>query len=180
MWNKNIIINKHWILLVFYLIRFVCIILLALFLSFLGYFYFDEIGKEIVLYIIYPVVFLLINYSFFRLIFALIEYYHYLFIISWEQIFVINATFLLRDDIEVIESFKINKLDVFCRGFFANIFTFGKMMIELQTKEVRVFRFMPKPYEILHHLQKQRDIVLENRQKKYIIDKNISHLDDKK
>lgn len=42
--------------------------------------------------------------------------------------------------------------------------------METQTKEERVFRFMPKPYKLLDILKQQRQSVLEERKKKYIVD----------
>lgn len=76
----------------------------------------------------------------------------------------------MRNDIEVIDAFKIIKLDAYSRGFISNVLSYGRITIELQTKEERIFRFMPKPYKLLQHLQEQREQVLENRKKKYIVD----------
>ncbi len=76
----------------------------------------------------------------------------------------------MRNDIEVIDAFKIIKVDAYSRGIIPNIFSYGKLIIELQTREERLFRFMPKPYTLLKYLQEQREQVLENRKKKYIVD----------
>jgi hypothetical protein len=42
--------------------------------------------------------------------------------------------------------------------------------METQTKEERVFHFIPKPYQLLNILKKQRQNVLEDRKKRYIPD----------
>ncbi len=168
--NGNTIIRKHWVLLILYLIKFVFIILIALILSFIWTFYREALGNEIVLYVIFPLVLVLVNYSFFKLVLWIIEYYNYLFVISWDQIFIINASLILRNDIEVIDAFKIIKLDAYTRWFISNILWYGKLVVELQTKEERLFRFMPHPYTLLKYLQEQREEVLENRKKKYIVD----------
>jgi len=61
-------------------------------------------------------------------------------------------------------------LDAYTRWFISNILWYGKLVVELQTKEERLFRFMPHPYTLLKYLQEQREEVLENRKKKYIVD----------
>lgn len=76
----------------------------------------------------------------------------------------------MRNDIEVIDAFKIVKLDAYSRGLFSNILSYWNIIIETQTKEERIFHFMPKPYKLLEILKKQRQSVLEERKKKYIID----------
>jgi hypothetical protein len=43
------------------------------------------------------------------------------------------------------------------------------LIIEQQKDDVRTFHFVPKPYKILLIIKKQRDAVLEERKKKYII-----------
>lgn len=127
-------------------------------------------GEDLHWFIMFPVVFILVNYAFFRLIFALIEYYNHLFIIKGDQIFIIDATIILKDDIEIIEAFKIIKLDAYSRGFWSNFLSFWKIIVELQTKEERSFRFIPHPYEMLAKLKEQREFVLESRKKRYIVD----------
>gem|GEM_PF-5387801 len=80
--DGNIIVRKHWGLLFLYLIKFIFILLFAVVLSFIGVFYKEALGDELVLYVILPLVLVLVNYSFLKLILALIEFYNYLFIIS--------------------------------------------------------------------------------------------------
>lgn len=172
--NWNTIVRKHWVLALLYLIKFVLIFVLACILFYIAMKYKEALGQEVVLYIFFPLVFILVNYSFLRLILWMIEYFNYLFVISWDQIFIINSSLILRNDIEVIDSFKIIKLDAFSRGFFANLLLFWKVTIELQTKEERVFHFIPRPYKLLDCLKDQREKVLENRKKKYIVDDYVT------
>lgn len=170
----NIIDKKHWVLLVFYLIKFIFLLIIVLILSFLWTIYKNELWNDIVYYLIFPLVFILVNYSFLRLILWVIEYYNYLFIISWDQIFIVNASLILRNDVEVIDAFKITKIDAYSRGLISNILWYWKIIIELQSTEVRVFRFMSNPYFLLKKLQMQREEVLENRKKRYIVDDVIT------
>lgn len=80
--NGNIIVRKHWVLLFLYLVKFIFILFFAIILSFIGIFYAESLGRDLVVYVIFPAVFLLVNYSFFKLILAMIEFYNYLFIIA--------------------------------------------------------------------------------------------------
>ncbi len=164
------IIQKHYILVVLYFIKFSFFIFISLFIGYIWIQYRWQIGEELVLYVFFPLVFILINYSFFKFILWTIEYYNYLFIINNDQIFIINTSLIMRNDIEVVDAFKIVKLDAYSRWFFSNLLWFWKIIIETQTKEERVFRFMPKPYQLLDILKKQRQIVLEERKKRYIVD----------
>lgn len=168
--NGSIIVKKHWILLLLYGIKFIFILWIAWVLFFIASSYREVLWDQIVLYILFPLIFILVNYSFIKLILGVIEFYNYLFIICWDQIFIINASLFMRNDIEVIDAFKIIKVDAYSRGIIPNIFSYGKLIIELQTREERLFRFMPKPYTLLKYLQEQREQVLENRKKKYIVD----------
>ena len=61
-------------------------------------------------------------------------------------------------------------MDSYSRWFFSNILWFWNIIVELQTKEERIFRFMPNPFRLINKLKAQRDYVLENRRKKYIVD----------
>lgn len=164
------IVKKHIIFLIIFYVKALFFLLIWIFIGFIWINFKDAIWDEMVKYIFFPLIFILINYSFFKLIFATIEYYNSLFIIRDDQIFIVNATLIMRNDIEVVDSFKIVKLDAYSRWVFSNMLWFWQIIIETQTKEEREFLFMPKPYKLLEILKKQRDIVLEERKKKYIID----------
>lgn len=162
------IIKKHYILTFAYMLKFVCLIVFSLFLLSFSLEYRSLIWEDVTRYVFFPIIFLMFNYSFSKLILGFIEYYHYLFIIKDDQIFIINCSLILRDDIEVIDSFKIIKIDSFSRWFFSNIIWYWTITIELQSRETRSFRFMPNPYRLIKLLEDQRDSVLLDRKKKYI------------
>lgn len=162
------IIKKHYILTFAYMLKFVCLIVFSLFLLSFSLEYRIMIWEDVTRYVFFPIIFLMFNYSFSKLILGFIEYYHYLFIIKDDQIFIINCSLILRDDIEVIDSFKIIKIDSFSRWFFSNIIWYWTIVIELQSRETRSFRFMPNPYRLIKLLEEQRDSVLLDRKKKYI------------
>lgn len=171
------IIKKHYIILILYFIKFSFFLLIALVIWIVAIHYREALWEDIVNYVFFPLVLILVNYSFFKFISWAIEYYNYLFIIHKDQIFIINTSLILRNDIEVVDAFKIVKLDAYSRWFFSNLLWFWKIIIETQTKEERVFRFMPKPYKLLEILKKQRKTVLEERKKRYIVDDSVSYDD---
>lgn len=85
------------------------------------------------------------------------------------QIVSIKCSLLFRDDIEIIDAYRIMKVDGYSRGLMQNIFWFWNLIIEQQKDDSKVYHFMPKPYRILLIIQKQRDNLLADRKKKYIV-----------
>jgi hypothetical protein len=114
-------------------------------------------------------IFGILNYAFISLILSFIYYYYDLIVVYKDQIVMIKCSLILRDDIEIVDAYRIMKVDWYSRGFFANIFWYWNLIIEQQKDDVRTFHFVPKPYKILLIIKKQRDAVLEERKKKYII-----------
>ena len=123
------IIKKHYILTFAYMLKFVCLIVFSLFLLSFSLKYRFIIWEDVTRYVFFPIIFLMFNYSFSKLILGFIEYYHYLFIIKDDQIFIINCSLILRDDIEVIDSFKIIKIIVFLGDFFQILFDIELLLL---------------------------------------------------
>lgn len=168
--NWETIVLKHSLLVLLAIVKFIFLSVIVIFVTLIWVTYRQFIWDDIFLYIFFPFCFVLINYAFLKIVLDLIEYYNYMFIIKEDQIIIINSSFLLRDDIEIIEAYKIIKMDAYSRGLFSNIFWFWNIVVELQTKEERIFRFMPNPYRLIKKLKAQRDYVLESRRKTYIVD----------
>lgn len=163
------IIKKHFVLVILLFLKSIFILLISFFIFLVSLKIMETSSHDLTAYLFFPLVFFLVNYSIIKLILWLIEHYNYLFIIKNDQIFVINCSFILRDDIEVIDSFKIIKVDSFSRWFFSNIIWYWTIIIELQWhEETRSFTFMPKPYKLIKKLEEQRNMVLTDRKKKYI------------
>ncbi len=175
--QESLAITKHYLMAYVSVAKFVFFLLLSCLFYYIGIQFWEELGNEFVTYIIFPLSFFFLNYGFLKLMLGWIEYYNYLFIIKDDQIFVINCSLILKDDIEIIDSFKIIKVDSFGRGLMANIFHYGTVVIELQSREVRSFRFMPDPFRLVRELQKQRDMILSERAKRYIsVDESLTSL----
>lgn len=150
--------------------KFIFFILLSFFLYWLSF----KVTKaypdiEYINVIFFWFVFFTLNYAFISLILSVIYYYFDLIVVYKDQIVMIKCSLILRDDIEIVDAYRIMKVDGYSRGFFANIFWYWNLIIEQQKDDVRIFHFIPKPYKILLIIKKQRDAVLEERKKKYII-----------
>ncbi|MDD5769827.1 MAG: hypothetical protein PHE25_02575 [Candidatus Gracilibacteria bacterium] len=164
------IIKKHYILFSLLFIKLSFFGIISLLIGYIGITYRTIIGEEVVIYIFFPLVLILVNYSFLKLILGLIEHFNNLFVIYNDQIFIIDASLIMKNDLEIIDTFKIVKLDAYSDGLISNILGFGEIIIENQAKEQKVFNFMPNPYKLLDILKKQRLSVLEDRKKKYVVD----------
>ncbi len=110
-----------------------------------------------------------LNYAFISLILSFIYYYFDLVVIYKDQIVMIKCSLILRDDIEIVDAYRIMKVDGYSRWLCANIFWYWDLIIEQQKDDVRIFHFIPKPYKLLLIIKKQRDAVLADRRKKYLI-----------
>lgn len=168
--NGYTVLRRHIILPIIRTLKFIFFILLSFFLYWLS-FKVTQLYPDIeyINIIFFAFVFFTLNYAFISLILSVIYYYFDLIVIYKDQIVMIKCSLILRDDIEIVDAYRIMKVDWYSRGFFANIFWYWNLIIEQQKDDVRIFHFIPKPYKILLIIKKQRDAVLEERKKKYII-----------
>jgi len=164
------IIRKHWILLLFKYLKSFFYILLALLLYILGIKFWNIIWKEILYYIIFPSIFILINYAFIKLILWYIKFYNNLLIIHNWQLIVIKTSLFLKDDIEFIDLNKITKLDIFCRGIIPNFLSYWVLVVEQQRDWVREFHLIPKPYKALSLIKKEKEDYINENKTRYIVD----------
>ncbi|HRI35839.1 MAG TPA: hypothetical protein PK765_01935 [bacterium] len=112
-----------------------------------------DVIPDIVRYgLMFPVIFLLGNYAFFRLILAIVKYENKLMIIADDKLIIVNCTLILQDDIEVISLPQIMKFDVERHGFLPMFFRYGTLVIEQKKNDVRSFHFIPDPFEVLRIL----------------------------
>ena len=163
------IVRKHWVIAFFFLLKTVLILIATMLLYIFTLTKKEELGEDIVIYLLAPIIFVFFNYALIKLALWIIEYFSYLFIIYKDQIFIINSSLILRDDIEIIDCIKIIKLDAYSRWLPANLLWYWIVAIEQQRNEIREFRFMPKPYKLLEKLKEQREYVLESKKKKYVL-----------
>ncbi len=117
--------------------------------------------QEVLNYVFFPSIFLLINYAFIKLILSYIKFYNDLLIISDWQIIVIKASLLFVDDIEFIDISKVTKIDTFTRWIIANIIWYWNLVIEQQRDQVREFHFVPEARKALHIIKAEKEKVMK-------------------
>jgi hypothetical protein len=71
---------------------------------------------------------------------------------------------ILQDDVEVIDAYRIVKVDSYARGFFPNLFEYWDIIIEQQKNEVRTLHFIPNPYKFLEIMKQQRQNLLKEKE----------------
>lgn len=120
------------------------------------------LGSDIIHYVLFPIIFLLVNYAFIKLILSYINFYNDLLIIHEGQLIVINATLFFVDDIEFIDVAKITKIDTYTRWLIANIIWFWILTVEQQRDQVREFDYIPDARRALHIIKAEKDKVHEN------------------
>jgi len=173
------IIKKHFILLLFSILKFIFFLLL----SYIIYYIYILMSINIIesnlyiKYILFFAIFIILNYSFVKFILDIIEYNNNLIIIQKDHIIILKASLILQDDIEIIDSYRVMKVDAFCHWIIANIIWYWNLIIEQQKDDVRVFHFIPTPFKVLKILREQKKNVLDERKKKYIVSNENNNIE---
>jgi len=156
--NWYILIKRNLLLLIVRIIKSLFFLLIVWIIFYFSNKYIDWL-KEIdwLRYLSFIVVFALLNYAFVNLISSLVEYYNDLIILHDDQIIILKSSLVLKDDMEIIDIHKVQKIDWFKRWIFQNLLGYGNIVIEQQKDDVRVFHFISKPHAILSLLRQQKD-----------------------
>ena len=171
--NDWVIVKRHILLYIWWFFKFIFFLLVSLFLYLIyknGILVLDW-KQEYVKYILFLIIFIFLQYAFLKLILTFVDFFHNLLIIQKDQIIIINCSIILKDDIEIIDSYRVMKIDTFSHWLWSNILWYGILVIEQQKNDVRKFRFIPNPSLILRILKNQKESVLDDRRKKYIVSK---------
>lgn len=174
------IIKRHWIAPFAKLVKALFFTAIAFILYFWAIFYYNNLWKDFVVYILLPIIWIILNYSFLKIFETFLEYYNELLIIHQDQIIIIKASLILMDDIEIIDSYRVMKFDSYADWFWANLLGYGHIVLEQQKDNVRIFHFVSNPYKIIAILKEQRDKVLDDRRKKYIVHPTTDVVEDVK
>ena len=162
------IIRRHWIILFFRYLRFWFFILLSFLLYNISILFIDTIWEELVHYLFFPLIFILVNYAFIKLILWYIKFYNDLLIIYNWQLIVIKSSLFFKDNIEFIDINKITKLDTYCNWLISNLFSYWNLVAEQQRDEVREFHFVPDPFKALQILKEEKQKTIDERKNTYI------------
>lgn len=122
----------------------------------------DALWSDIILYFLFPLNLIILNYSFWKLIQGLIFYYNDLVIFIQDKIIVVKSSLVIQDDLEIIEIWKVMKIDVQVHWFFANLLGYGNLVVEQQRDQLRILHFIPQPYEALQLLREKTAYVNTN------------------
>ncbi len=149
------IIKKHFIMILYILAKFFFLLTISLLLMIFTLYFKDKLWDDIVTFFLYPMVFILFNYSFIKLVLGLIFYYNDLVIFVRDKIIIVKSYLYTQDDLEIIDISKVQKIDVQCHWFFANVLWYWNLVIEQQRDELRVLHFIPQPYKALQLLREK-------------------------
>ncbi len=174
------IVRRHFITLFAKTVKASFFIIIWLIIYYLILNYWINLWNEITHYIALPIIIVLISYWFLKLIFAFWENYNEMLIIHNDQIIIIKASLILMDDIEIIDAYRLMKIDSYADWFWANLLGYWNIVLEQQKDNVRIFHFVAKPYKILALLKEQRNNVLDDRRKKYLMNKTDNIIEDVK
>ncbi|EKE27350.1 MAG: hypothetical protein ACD_3C00223G0027 [uncultured bacterium (gcode 4)] len=150
-----VIIKKHGIVILYILARFVFAMLIVIWLFLISYLFRSSLREDLVLFFLYPVQMIILVYAFSKLAQGYIFYYNDLIIFIHDKVIIMKSSLFLQDDLEVIDTSKVMKIDVQCHGFFANLVWYGNLVIEQQRDELRILHFVPKPYKALQLLREK-------------------------
>lgn len=168
--DNNIVIKRHIIIMFYPIAKFIFSLILIFFLYFISVYFLpnneDNYLWNSIKTIDFLFILILLNYSFFSLISAIISYYNNIIVIGKDNIILIKCSLFLQNDIEVIDSYRIVKVDSFSHGILANAFWYGEVIIEQQKNEVKTLHYIPNTFNILNIIKKQREKILSEWQSK--------------
>lgn len=177
--NKDYtIVRRHFITIFAKLVKASFFLLIWLAIYYVSLRFEENLWTEITHYVALPIILALITYAFIKIIFAFWENYNEMLIIHNDQIIIIKASLILMDDIEVIDAYRLMKIDSFAEWFWANLLGYWNIVLEQQKDNVRIFHFVAKPYKILAILKDQRSKVLDDRRKKYLMKETDDIIED--
>ena len=108
-------------------------------------------------YLSFIIVFTLLNYAFINLISSIVEYYNDLIILHEDQIIILKSSLVMKDDMEIIDIHKVQKIDWYKRWIIQNLLWYWNIVIEQQKDDVRTFHFISKPHQIINILKTQKE-----------------------
>ncbi len=151
------IIRKHWVALFFRYLKPIFNLFIAWLLFYISMKFSDTLWKETLNYLLFPSIFILVNYAFIKLILSYIKFFNdFLIIYDWQIIVIKNSLYFI-DEIEFIDINKITKLDTISRWFFENILWYWSLIIEQQSDQIIKFNFISTPSICLRIIKAERE-----------------------
>lgn len=156
-------------MLLFRYLQFFVFLFLAFLLFMVSLKFINTTWHDFVHFLVFPIVFVLVNYAFIKLILSYIKYYNNLLIIHNWQLIVIQSSLFFKDNIEFIDINKITKLDTYCNWFIPNALWYWNLVVEQQRDEPRLFHYVPNLYKALQILKEEKQKTIEERKERYMI-----------
>ncbi len=96
------LIRRHWIVMLLNYLKFIFLMSLAGLLFYIAIAFQGVLGRVLVVYVMFPAIFLTINFAFLKLIFDMIKYFNRLIVIDNHSVIVIKTSLIETDNIELI------------------------------------------------------------------------------
>lgn len=153
-----ILIRRNLLLLIIKILKSVFFIVASFVIYYLWMRYFRQLSEiDSVKYMSFWVIFSFLNYAFINLISSIISYYNDLIILYKDQIIILKSSLILKDDMEIIDTHKVMKIDWFKRWIIQNTLGYWNIVIEQQKNDVRIFHFISNPHTIIRLMREQKD-----------------------
>ena len=168
LFNKPLVIERHWIVPVVNFLRFFIVLMtwLTLFVAVLHLNEYIWISFRIFLLIDLLAI---VNYAFLMLIFRQIEHLNNLLIFYKDKLIIYESSLVLKDDIEIIHIYSINKFQRNKHWLIQNIFGYWDIIIEQQNDSTKIIRYVKDPTIVIRYLELLREFTVQESKKKFII-----------
>ncbi len=161
--DECIVVRRHFFLLLFRLFKFLFFTTVSGVLFFIVFRYYNVLQPIDVHWPLFLIAFMLLHYAFFRFISDFIRHYNRLILINRDSIIILNASLVLKDDIEILDARKLIKIDKVSRGIISNFMRFWNIIIEQQNNDLRVFHYIPQIDKFIDACHRQREYIKKSR-----------------
>lgn len=151
--NGYILVRRHWIIMFFNYLHFLFFVWLSFLLYILAIKFQENLWHDFIKYIFFPLIFIILNYAFLKLIFEIIRYFNNLIILDKENLIVIKTSIIDTDNVEIIDLEKITKIDTSIVWVFPNILAYWDLILEQNRARTRTFNHIYKPYKIATYIR---------------------------
>jgi hypothetical protein len=141
---------------VFRYFKFIIFLLIALSFYIISWKASYILWEYIIKYIVFPIVLLMLNYAFLKLILYIISYYGNLVILYNHNVILLRTTLIKVNYIEIINLDKITKFDMYIHWIIPNIMWYWTLVIEQNRETVRELNFVPDPNRVVRIIAKMK------------------------
>jgi hypothetical protein len=118
--------------------------------------------EDIIKYVIFPIILIMLNYAFFKLILYIIAYYGNIIIFYDNKVILLRTTLLKVNYIEIISLEKVTKFDTYIHWIIPNLMWFWTLVIEQNRESVRELNFVPDPHRAVRILSQMKKKLLNS------------------